>query len=388
MVQTGGRQVDKHIIFVGLNGYEYPHTRVRCYHFAETLGRYNGIQTHVLSFRDHLSNLSEVDMFGARDRRKLIMILRALPRIFPRFNTYFYIQKAHYNAALPCLLGRMGFNRYFFDYDDFDVDLNVTFNKHRLRTFFFGSVEHDTITRRLAANALGCVAASRSLQEYLSRFNPRVEYVPTGVRPDAFTWTDRAGRTGPVRFLWTGLVWGDDILENIIRLLEGYRAVIQAGISAQLEIIGAGQKWERMTEMIARDFSDVSDGIILTGWVDPDAMPEKLARADIGLLPFAGDTMWLRSKSPTKLFEYMASGLPVIADAVGEVRHVIEDGVSGILAGGPASFDNAMIHLCRDSERRLAMGRAARERVEHHYSIPVLMDRLARFMETVFRLKA
>ncbi len=383
----GGGGLDRHIVFIGLSGYDYPHTRVRCYNFAEQLGKYSGIQTHVISFRDHLSTLSEVETYMARDRQKLKMMLRGLPHLFPKINTLFYIQKAHYNSALPYLLSRLGFNRYIFDYDDFDVDLNVTFNKMSLRKLFYGSTDHGEITRRLAANALGCVAASRSLYEYLEPINPRLEYVSTGVKPDMFTMPDRSLRVGPVHFLWTGLVWGDEILDNVLRALDGLRAVSAEGLDAELEIVGGGQEWDRMIRTVITDYRDIGDRVRITGWVAPDDMPVVLARADVGLLPFSRDSMWVRSKSPTKLFEYMASGLPVIADSIGEVRHVIADGESGCLVQNQDDFNQAMIRLCRQPERRLDMGREARKRVETQYSIPVLVDRLARFLETLFRLK-
>ncbi|MBN1879349.1 glycosyltransferase family 4 protein [bacterium] len=378
----------KHILFVGLSGYDYPHTRIRCYNFAERLNEYPGISASVLSFRDHLSRFSEVEVYQVRDRYKLLMSARALPKLFPRFKTYFYIQKAHYNAALPYLLSRMGFNNYIFDYDDYDVDLNVTFNSMKLRRFFFGSDDHKTITRNLAKHALGCVAASRNLYEFLQPVNPRVEYISTGVKPDLFERTDRSDRSGPVRFLWTGIVWGEEIYQGIMQIFNGLRCVLRAGIEARLEIVGTGQLWDRMLETLQLEYADIVDHVDVTGWMHPDQMPVILARADVGLLPFPWDSLWIRSKSPTKLFEYMASGLPVIATAIGEVTYVIQHEESGILAEGSTEFGNAMIHLAENSEQRRILGIAARKRVETHYSIPVLVDRLARFLEMLFRLKA
>ncbi|MCD4655600.1 glycosyltransferase [bacterium] len=98
--------------------------------------------------------------------------------------------------------------------------------------------------------------------------------------------------------------------------------------------------------------------------------------------------MWVRSKSPTKLFEYMATGLPVVADAIGEVRHVLESGISGFLAANQEEFNRAMIDLCRNHRRRLEMGIAARKRVATNFSIPVLVDRLAQFLDTLFRMQS
>lgn len=377
----------QHVVFIGLSGYDYPHTRVRCYNFAEQLGRYPGIDTRVISFRDHLSSLSEVEVYEARDRQKLVMMAKALPRIFPRLNTWFYLQKPHYNAALPFLLARLGFNKFIFDYDDYDVDLTVTFNNMWLRKLFYGTVDHSEITRRLATKATGCVAASRSLYDFISRYNPRVEYISTGVKPELFQCADRSGRSSPVKFLWTGIIWGEEIFQGIIRSFNGLRAVLQSGRDARIQLVGAGQMWDRIHQAIQSDYADLVDKIDVIGWISPDRMPDILADADVGLLPFAIDNQWVRSKSPTKLFEYMASGLPVIADAVGEVTHVVQNGQSGILTTSQDGFNEAMIQLVTNQEFRLSLGQAARKRVETHYSIPVLVDRLARFLEMLFRLR-
>lgn len=145
--------------------------------------------------------------------------------------------------------------------------------------------------------------------------------------------------------------------------------------------------WDRIHQAIQSDYADLVDKIDVIGWISPDRMPDILADADVGLLPFAIDNQWVRSKSPTKLFEYMASGLPVIADAVGEVTHVVQNGQSGILTTSQDGFNEAMINLVANQEFRLSLGQAARKRVETHYSIPVLVDRLARFLEMLFRLR-
>jgi glycosyltransferase involved in cell wall biosynthesis len=387
--QSGDCMSKINVVFIGLSGYEYPHTRVRCYNFAERLAQYDGFSTRVLSFSDHLMpGFNEVEIYQARDRHKLLMITKALPRLFPRFNTYFYIQKAHYNAALPFLLSRLGFNKFIFDYDDYDVDLNVTFNSMKLRRLFFGTEDHEILTRRLATRALGCVAASRNLYQYIQRFNPRVEYISTGVKPELFQAVDRSNRSSPVRFLWNGIVWGDEIYQGIIRAFNGLRAVVKAGLQARLEIVGTGQMWDAMVTTLQNDYHDIKEFVDITGWVEPDQMPEILANADIGLLPFSRDSLWIRSKSPTKLFEYLASGIPVIADAVGEVVHVIRSRESGILVNSQTGFNNAMIELVKDEKLRTQIGKAAREHVEKHYSIPVLVDRLALFLEMLHRLKA
>jgi glycosyltransferase involved in cell wall biosynthesis len=74
---------------------------------------------------------------------------------------------------------------------------------------------------------------------------------------------------------------------------------------------------------------------------------------------------------PNNILEAMCVGLPVIATAVGGVLEQVADELTGHLVPphDPASLAEALLLLARDRTRRLAMGRAARQRVEMHFPI-------------------
>jgi glycosyltransferase involved in cell wall biosynthesis len=106
-----------------------------------------------------------------------------------------------------------------------------------------------------------------------------------------------------------------------------------------------------------------------TGALSHDRMPAALAAADVGVAPFDAsshaplqlDFYW----SPLKIFEYMASGLPVVAPAIPRLARLVEDRREGVLydpGGGDAALAEAL-RCCLDPDRRRAMGRAARARV-------------------------
>jgi glycosyltransferase involved in cell wall biosynthesis len=71
------------------------------------------------------------------------------------------------------------------------------------------------------------------------------------------------------------------------------------------------------------------------------------------------------------LLEGMAMGKPVVAVPVGGVPEIVEDGVTGFLAGdgSPRALANAMGRALEDPKRLARMGRAARARVEQRFSI-------------------
>ena len=372
------------IIFIGISGYEYPHTRVRCYHFAEQLNKYNFIDAKVLSFRDHLgSHLSEVEMWSLRDRQKSVLCAKALPKLLFRPKTVFYIQKLHYHSAIPYLLSRMGFNRFIFDYDDYDVDLTVSFNHPPLNRFFFKSADHLEMTQNIIRDAAGCVGASKYLTSFLREYNENVAYISTGVKPEQFQFVDRTQAKRPVTFLWNGVVWGDEVFESLMLALRAFKEISTSEKNIRFKVVGAGQMMDRVDSALDHELKEIKNKVDRVGWVSPGEMPKILAESDVGLLPFHQDTQWIRSKSPTKLFEYMATGLPVVASKVGEVQHVIQPDETGLLTPDYNAFREGMRRLAQDKKLRLQLGENARESVVNRFSIPVLAERLCHFVTRV-----
>lgn len=363
------------LLFVGLSGYQYPHTRVRCYHFAQALADRPGLSTAVLSFKDDLAPaLSERDMYELSDRRKLRLVLAGLSRLWKEKGAVFYVQKALFHSAAPFLLSRLGRNRYIYDCDDYDIPLSQFFARGRWNRLFFGSHKWDEITFRMARRAICCVAASHALRDLLSAHHPRVYLIHTGVDTDVFRPHPAPRATdGPV-FLWNGILWGPMIVENVQFALRCFARVREAHPQARLRIVGGGI----MEEQVRSYHRDRLPGLPVeyTSWLDPREMPGVLAQCDVGLLPLIQDDLWIRSKSPTKLFEYMASGLAVVASRRGEACHVMREGEEGLLADSEEAFTEAMLSLCRDPQRRIALGRAARARALRDYSLSALADRL------------
>ena len=153
------------------------------------------------------------------------------------------------------------------------------------------------------------------------------------------------------------------------RLVDAVKRLRQRGSRAVTAVfIGDGPELPA-----ARRAAAGLEGVIFTGALPHDDMPAALAAADIGVAPFdpaahpplALGFYW----SPLKVFEYMASGLPVVAPAIDGMRRILSNGREGILydpadAGGLA---DALERLTDSAERR-RLGSAARARVERDFS--------------------
>jgi glycosyltransferase involved in cell wall biosynthesis len=125
---------------------------------------------------------------------------------------------------------------------------------------------------------------------------------------------------------------------------------------------------------------------VFPGAVAHGDMPAALAAADIGVAPFdvarhpplALAFYW----SPLKVFEYMASGLPVVAPALPRLRELVADGVEGRLyePATPHALADALADLT-DRSLRERLGSAGRARAVRDYS----WDAHCRALDRAFR---
>ena len=222
---------------------------------------------------------------------------------------------------------------------------------------------------RLCARADLMVTPSAAI---LPASTPRqkVIQVEWGADTDRF----RPGATGPLRFTRPpGLVavfagafrsWHGAV--HLVRAIRALRSDGRTDISAIL--IGDGPELSR-----AREAAEGTAGITFTGAVPHREMPAQLAAADVGVAPFdlaahgplALGFYW----SPLKMFEYMASGLPVVAPSVDRIPTLVAHGIEGLLYPPEDSrgLQGALIRLT-DAALRAPMGEAARVRAVAEFS--------------------
>jgi glycosyltransferase involved in cell wall biosynthesis len=104
---------------------------------------------------------------------------------------------------------------------------------------------------------------------------------------------------------------------------------------------------------------------------------EALERMDVGLMPL-DDTPFTRGKCAYKALQYMASGIPVVADDVGISAEVIGDGRGGLIARSHDEWAQAVAQLAGDAALRAQLGAEGRRRVASGFSYERWIPELAR----------
>lgn len=88
---------------------------------------------------------------------------------------------------------------------------------------------------------------------------------------------------------------------------------------------------------------------------------------------------------PYTSLEAMACGAAVVASRTGGLPEMIVDGESGVLfdAESPQELVNAVETLLNDKDRRERLGRNARSRVEEHFAVAPVVERMLAFYREV-----
>ena len=103
--------------------------------------------------------------------------------------------------------------------------------------------------------------------------------------------------------------------------------------------------------------------VSFTGRVDHDELGRWLSTADLGVTPDPQNEFNHRS-TMNKTLEYMAHEVPVVATALQETKRCAAEAAVYVSGADPVETAGAIADLLDDPQRRAAMGRAGRARIE------------------------
>ena len=219
--------------------------------------------------------------------------------------------------------------------------------------------------RRVWRNAEGYVATTGVLAAELEeRFGsrPRVIVAPNGVRLERARTYARPARAGAPIVAYAGHFYpynGADVLIEALALLPDVHGLVIGGHPLD-ETDG-----ERLRALVRA--RGLSERVTFTGLVPPGEVLGRLRGADVLVQPL-NSSPYTRYASPMKLFDYMATGRPIVASDVVSLREIVADGRTARLVtpGSPEALAEGIRTVLADPAAADQMARAAFEEVSKY----------------------
>lgn len=235
--------------------------------------------------------------------------------------------------------------------------------------------------RAHALSADEIVAPSRAMQQRIQALwglpPERVCVIPNVYEADARLLA-LAPETRTNRVLFLGRV---EARKGVVTLARAIPLVLRAFPEARFRIVGRSLPdpvtGEDLSQRMRRILGEAAAAVEFAGPAPYEEVPHHFAESDICVLP----SDWEASGYACQ--EAMAAARGVVASAAGGMAEFLEDGRHGLLAPprDPAALADALVSLLRDPNRRVALGRSARERVVSTYGA----DTIAPLQEASYR---
>jgi glycosyltransferase involved in cell wall biosynthesis len=210
----------------------------------------------------------------------------------------------------------------------------------------------------------------------------RTEVITNGVDPDRFgkQFADAAAREllgsepGPI-FIFAGLLGHAQGLDQILDIA----AAMPAEQPGRFVLVGEGPERQHLEDRIARE---KITRVRLVAAQPRERVAALLAGADVALVSLG---MTIPGAVPSKIYEAMASSLPILLIAEGEPARRIEAADCGVAVrpGDLAAAQQAVIKLASDPALRAKLGAAGRRAAETTYNRNVIGKKLDQFLRSL-----
>jgi glycosyltransferase involved in cell wall biosynthesis len=227
---------------------------------------------------------------------------------------------------------------------------------------------------RLPAQAAAVTVNTRFLQRRCAGLGvpaARLIYVPNGIATARLVPPDPR----KVAALRCALGLGDapvvayvgtlsQTTHNVGLLLEAFALIAQRLPAARLLLVGDGEDRAALQEQARR--LGIGARTLFVGAASPAAVPAFLALASCSVDPVADDAV-AAARSPLKIVESLASGVPVITGDVGDRAEVLGQAAGMLVRPGDArALADGLAALLEDHALQLRLAAGARERAESY----------------------
>ena len=220
-----------------------------------------------------------------------------------------------------------------------------------------------------AASAIVC--PTRGIETALGGLDEahgKVHRIHPSVDPELFPAAP-ARRNGSFRVLYAGTV---GMSQGVGTLMDAAQ-LLDATSDVEIVIAGDGAEGPELRRRLA---NGGLHNVTMLGRVPHERIPELYADADAAVV-LLRDKPLFEGALPTKMFEAMSAGRPVILSAAGEAANLVEEASCGVVVPPerPGELAAALTDLAGDRKRAGNLGAAGREAVLEGYSREQAFDR-------------
>jgi glycosyltransferase involved in cell wall biosynthesis len=220
-----------------------------------------------------------------------------------------------------------------------------------------GAITDGTIYRLLTGleaflyrNSTVCTCQSQEIVDYISaRKKQNVWLLRNGV--DTARFADEVGTERSNKIVYAGLL---GIAQGILSIIEN---VNFRELGMEFHIFGSGNEKEEIEKFLA---VHPDRGVVYRGVLGRDDIPHTLARYDATLVALVKN---IYGAVPSKIYEAMAAGLPILFSGVGEGARIVRENAVG-WQNDPGDWKSLIHNLIRlkqtSNEELLEMKRKAR----------------------------
>ena len=166
-----------------------------------------------------------------------------------------------------------------------------------------------------------CMGQSQEIVDYIKEHGAKEVYLfRNGVDPSRFERIDVKPEVGKVKLVYAGLLGFAQGIADICK------SVNFAELGMEFHIYGAGGE---QAEIEATISTNPDKGIYYHGVVSRQDLPTKLKEANMTLIPLVKN---IYGAVPSKIYESMAAGLPIMFVGEGEGARIVKENKIGLVA--------------------------------------------------------
>lgn len=214
------------------------------------------------------------------------------------------------------------------------------------------------------------------------RTNTPILHVPMTVELDRFDYKIKRDVT-PKTILYTGVL--DDKKDGMNILLEAFSGVVENDNSYQLHLYGSTPSQRKLHKYFEQAKQlGISHLVYFKGRVSREVITEKLLDAYILVLP-RPNSLQAQNGFPTKLGEYLATGIPTLVTSVGEIPNYLTDNVNSYIAkpGNVLSLKNKFLEIIDNYSKAKEVGLNGRKVAELHFNNIIQTKKILLFIENL-----